>query len=142
MKTFAKRLLAIALALITLLPVGSMTVFSSENANAGNVPLTPSRSNLAAIIDTDRYNTYITQWMKDGAIDPSARGTERISINVLDYNKDPKISTAQGIRNLTENNNFNGRQNVLLVPGVGHTAWTFNVPKAGLYTIQIEYWEH
>lgn len=105
--------------LFTMLPVDYAFADSSGvNSNGINVSVGTS------VKDTS-YQSYLAQYSKAGITG------QTITVNPTSY------SSGEGV---TAEKSYEGKQNVLLTSETGYAEWTVNVPKTGLYSIDLDYY--
>lgn len=121
-----KRLLTSVLAGAMIL-ASAVPVFAAKDDDTATDAESGSASLVESLTDTD-YEEYLKKYE-----DVPAAGKE-IEINATDYDKSmttAKVSVEKGI--------YGDKNEVLLVPTDGYATWEFDVDKAGLYTITVEY---
>ncbi len=132
MKTKAKRLLALLLAFMMLLPL-TFTVSAADNGSGGGITSSPSLSDVSAILDMISYSEYREKYAGKG------KGTEEfIDVTIEDnvYVSNGKESQIPLTPNYGEEKN---KQDGVYVPDNGTISWKVNVPNGGNYTIEIVY---
>ena len=130
MKTKAKRLLAMLLAVLMLLPF-TLTVSAADSGSGGTVS-SPSISDVSSILDMISYSEYRDKYAGLG------KGDGNISVSIGDnvYVSNGEESTIPLSPNYGEEGN---KKDGIYVPDNGTVSWKVDVPNGGNYTIQIVY---
>lgn len=121
-----KRLLTSVLAGAMIL-ASAVPVFAAEGDDTATDVESGSASLVESLTDID-YEEYLKKYE-----DVPAAGKE-IEIDGVDYDKSmttAKVSAEKGI--------YGDKNEVLFIPTDGYATWKFDVAKAGLYTITVEY---
>ena len=131
-KKTRNKLLCLALSVLMMLGAVSPALGAEdEKAPASDSgESTYQRATLAELSATLNLSTY-EEYLAKHADKPI--GDDEIVIKAADYDKDlttTKVSVENGVY---------GRDNVLLLPEQGKTVWSFEVKKAGMYSIKIDY---
>ena len=129
MKRKAKRLLALLLAVLMLVPFASVT---SAGEVAGGTTTAPIISDVSDILNALTYDEYRDKYSSYG------KGSADISIDVTDnvYLVNGEESVLPLQPNYGEEGN---KASGVVVPSTGIVSWSFNVPTTGNYVIEIEY---
>ncbi len=134
-----KRIIAVLLALTTLLGSFCVTIHAeeSEKKEENNNATTGGLGNLSSIINTDSYEKYLTKYSR------MEKGKQIISIDI--FNPDSELTTAEGYRvylNGQTDANYKGDKDAIYLPSEGSVGWTVDIPEgaAGFYTIRILYY--
>ena len=142
MKTKAKRLLAMLLAIMMVLPI-SLTVSAAGNSDEGSTTSSPSISDVSEILNLISYNDYCIKYTGVGA------GSETIEVDIS--NNVFVVDGAESTIPLTEKEAGGVKAEGILVPENGTISFKVNVPnstdtekyptaaKGGRYTIEIVY---
>jgi len=121
--------IALLLAVLTLFGIGAAPAVMAAQAEdeAEQEFITPSGS-ILDVITAISYATYRQRHAQ------RPLGSQNIEIDVTDY--DTERSTANGIRVFDE---YEGRSDAILLPDNGTVSWTFYVPEAGMYSLEMFY---
>ena len=125
MRRKASRLLALMLCVIMVAAL--MVAPISAASNSGSRATTSSSSLTTSSIDGKSYKAYSKEIEKLG------KGEGEIIISAGSYDKDSSTTT------ITEQGTIDGKDGAFLFGRTGSVSWTFTVPKAGKYVIQLEY---
>ncbi|MBR2025264.1 MAG: extracellular solute-binding protein, partial [Clostridia bacterium] len=124
MKRKATRLLALLLCMIMFVSTMIMPLSAAGNSgSAGNI------ADVSEILNALSYADYRKNYLS------APKGEGEIVIDAADENNIVKDKTTAEIQ-ITD---WQGKENVLSVPGKGSVTWKFNVENAGNYVIAIEY---
>ena len=142
MKTKAKRLLAMLLAVVMVLPF-ALSISAAGDTGEESVTSSPSISDVSEILDLISYNDYCTKYAGVG------KGTEDISV---DISKNVfVVNGEQSTISMKETEAGGVKADGLLVPENGTVSFTVDVPnstdnekyptaaRGGMYTIEIVY---
>ena len=126
MRRKASRLLALMLCIIMIAALMVAPISAASNPS-GRATTSSSSSLTTSTMDGKSYKTYSKE------IEKLDKGTGSIVISAGSYDKESSTAT------ITEQGKIDGKDGAYLFGRTGSASWTFTVPKAGKYVIQLEY---
>lgn len=129
-KNTLKRLMSLALSLAMLFAVAA-PVYSAEKTDAGDNE-DASENEFAVLSEHLLEQVSYDEYLDKHADKP--KGTDEIVVKAVDY--DEEKTTA---RVAVKSDVYGKADEVLEIPAVGDVTWTFDVKKAGMYSLKFEY---
>ena len=130
MKKKAKRLLALLLGLLMLLPFSFVSVAGDTG---GSTTSSPSISDVSDILNALSYSEYRAKYESYGD------GKETIVIDVTDYTYVTRDGEEQELLYKDNQGEEGNKHSGLEIPSSGTITWTFTLEEAANYVIEIEY---
>ena len=126
MRRKTSRLLALVLSIIMIAALMVAPISAASNSS-GRATTSSSSSLTTSTINGKSYKAYSEE------IEKLAKGEGNIVISAGSYDKEDSTTT------IVEQGTIDGKDGAYLFGKTGSVSWTFTVPKAGKYVIQIEY---
>ncbi len=125
-KTTSKKLTCLALSLLMCSGVFPSLVAADDAATE-----TKQKSTLQEISESFKFISYAEY--KEQYADV-ARGTDTVTISAVDYKADETDADVEVV------SDYQGKSGkALMIPDAGKVTWEFNIPKAGMYAVEIDY---